>query len=176
MMRFVHTSSTEKNARGRDSKAMVTAENARPAAQQPDWTDTVREYLGMWMVGGGLYCLLEVAWRGWTHWTMFVAGGTIFLAIGLERSGRRCRRWALLSQGFVAGLTITAGEFVAGCIVNLGLHMQVWDYSRQPYNLLGQVSLMASLGWCVVGLLAVVAYDLLAWLLFGEKRPHYRLL
>lgn len=133
------------------------------------------EYLGMWLMGGGIYCLLEVAWRGWTHWTMFLAGGTLFLLIGIER-GKQKWNWSLIAQSVLAGMTITAGEFLAGCVVNLNLHMCVWDYSNQPYNLLGQVCLIASLGWCLVGLAAVLVYDVLAWLLFGEERPHYKLL
>ncbi|MDD3261314.1 MAG: hypothetical protein PHU79_05280 [Oscillospiraceae bacterium] len=131
------------------------------------------EYLGMWLLGGGCYCLLEAAWRGWTHWTMFLAGGTLFLLIGLEH-GPKDRERSLAGRGMLAGLTITAGEFLTGCVVNLWLHMGVWDYSAQPYNLLGQVSLLASLGWCAVGLLAVLFYDMLVWRLFGEERPHYK--
>ena len=133
------------------------------------------EYWGMWLMGGGLYCLLEVAWRGWTHWTMFLVGGTLFLLIGTECRQKK-EKWSLISQAVLAGLTITGGEFLAGCVVNLSLHMRVWDYSNQPYNLWGQVSLIASLGWCMVGLCAILLYDALAWLLFGEERPHYKLL
>mgnify|MGYP000845334115 CR=1 FL=1 len=137
--------------------------------------DTVLEHLGMWLVGGGLYCLLEVAWRGWTHWTMFLAGGTLFLLIGLE-CGKQQDGRSLLGRAVLAGMTITGGEFLTGCIVNLWLHMNVWDYSDQPYNLLGQISLPASLGWCAVGMLAVLLYDLLDWYLFGEERPCYHFL
>jgi len=138
-------------------------------------SDTALEYLGMWLMGGGGYCLLEAAWRGWTHWTMFLAGGTLFLLIGVER-GHQKWKMSLVSQTLLASLTITGGEFVSGCIVNLWLHMHIWDYSNQPYNLFGQISLAASLGWCAVGLLAILLYDVLAWLLFGEERPHYKLL
>ncbi|WOC32544.1 MULTISPECIES: putative ABC transporter permease [Caproicibacterium] len=145
---------------------------AQPAAAQQSMA---LEHLGMWLMGGGFYCLLEVAWRGWTHWTMFLAGGTLFLLIGVER-GKHRQSWSLVTQSILAGMTITVGEFVAGCVVNLGLQMHVWDYSDEPYNLWGQVSLLASLGWCVVGMAAVLLYDTLAWLLFGEERPHYKLL
>jgi uncharacterized membrane protein len=34
---------------------------------------------------------------------------------------------------------ITSPEFIVGCIVNRGLHMNVWDYSAQKFNLLGQI-------------------------------------
>lgn len=137
--------------------------------------DIAWERLGMWLMGGGLYCLVETAWRGWTHWTMFLAGGTLFLLVGMERGKQPCR-WSLISQSVVGGLTITVGEFVTGCIVNLWLGMQVWDYSDKPYNLLGQISLSTTALWCAVALIAVLVYDLTHWLLFGGERPHYRLL
>ena len=137
--------------------------------------DIVWERLGMWLMGGGLYCLVETAWRGWTHWTMFLAGGTLFLLVGLERGKQPCR-WSLVSQAVVGGLTITIGEFVTGCIVNLWLGMQVWGYSDKPYNLLGQISLSTTALWCAVALIAVLVYDLAHWLIFGGERPRYRLL
>ena len=40
----------------------------------------LREYLGLFLLGAAGYSLLEVLWRGYTHWTMGVTGG-LFLAI-----------------------------------------------------------------------------------------------
>ena len=33
------------------------------------------ERLSLFCLGGGAYAALELAWRGTTHWTMFLAGG-----------------------------------------------------------------------------------------------------
>lgn len=33
------------------------------------------ERLSLFCLGGGAYTALELAWRGTTHWTMFLAGG-----------------------------------------------------------------------------------------------------
>ncbi|MCH4239154.1 MAG: putative ABC transporter permease [Oscillospiraceae bacterium] len=136
---------------------------------------TFLEYLFLFLFGGTAYCLLELHYRHWTHWSMFLAGGLVFCIIGVENQKIRWE-WSLVSQALVAGLTITSMEFLFGCIFNLGLHMHVWDYSKQPYNLLGQICLIWSLLWCAVGLVAVVLDDFLRWRLFGEEKPHYRLL
>lgn len=136
---------------------------------------TLLENLFLFLFGGTVYCMMELSWRHWTHWSMFLAGGLIFCIIGMENQKIRWE-WSLLSQALVAGLTITGIEFLFGCIFNLELHMRVWDYSRQPYNLLGQICLIWSLLWCAVGLVAVVLDDFLRWRLFGEEKPHYRLL
>ena len=42
-----------------------------------------RKYITLGVAGGLLYILIETAWRGYSHWTMFVLGGICFLALGL---------------------------------------------------------------------------------------------
>ena len=137
--------------------------------------EKIWEYSGMWLMGGGLYCMLETFWQGFTHWTMFVAGGSLFLLIGLERGEAPCR-WSLISQVVIGGLTITAGEFLIGCVLNLVLHLHVWDYSKEPYNLMGQISLFSSFIWYWLALFAILLFDTAHWLLFGGERPIYHLL
>ena len=44
-------------------------------------------------------------------------------------------------------LLITALEFVTGCLVNLHLGWDVWDYATQPLNLMGQVCIGFSALW-----------------------------
>lgn len=34
-------------------------------------------------VGGLLYILIELIWRGYSHWSMFVLGGLCFVFLGL---------------------------------------------------------------------------------------------
>ena len=41
------------------------------------------KYLFLFASGGLLYSLLEMLYRGWTHWTMFILGGLCFTALGL---------------------------------------------------------------------------------------------
>ena len=100
-------------------------------------------------LGGTLYVLLELLWRGRSHVSMFCAGGLALLLLhGLFL------RFALplFAQCLVGGLVITAIEFVAGAIVNVHLKLNVWDYSKMPLNLYGQVCLPFSLLWCLLTL------------------------
>ena len=41
------------------------------------------KYVALLATGGLLYIILEMAWRGRSHWTMFLLGGTCFVALGL---------------------------------------------------------------------------------------------
>ena len=127
------------------------------------------------LCGGCLYVLLELVWRGFSHWTMFLLGGGCFALIGLLNE---LLPWEmpLLMQGVIGSLGIvTPLEFVTGCVVNLGLGWGVWDYSRMPLNLLGQICLPFALLWVPVAVAAVVLDDLLRWRFFGEECPRYSL-
>jgi len=125
--------------------------------------------------GGCLYVVLELIVRGRSHWTMFVLGGLSFFLIGLINE---LFPWGmpLALQGLVGSVCIvTPLEFVTGCIVNLWLGWDVWDYSNLPFNVMGQICLPFSLLWVLVAMAAAVLDDWLRYWLFQEPRPHYTL-
>lgn len=73
------------------------------------------------------------------------AGYAIFWSVGW-----RCGAVAGCRCGFAVRptpLLITALEFVTGCLVNLHLGWDVWDYATQPLNLMGQVCIGFSALW-----------------------------
>lgn len=129
----------------------------------------------LFLLGGCVYYLTEILARGYSHWTMFICGGLIFLLIGYENQYIRWE-WALTSQMLLGCLTITICEFIVGVILNLGLHMNVWDYSMKPYNLYGQICLINSVMWFFYSLIAIVVDDYLRYKWFGEDKPHYKIL
>ncbi len=107
----------------------------------------------LFAIGGGTYGLIEVLWRGYTHWSMALLGGALFLLIG---AGNRFlpAGTPLLVRGLAGAGVITAAEFAAGCILNLGLGLAVWDYSDMPFQLLGQICLPYSFLWVVLTMVA----------------------
>ena len=129
----------------------------------------------LFAVGGALYYLVEVLWRGHSDWTMAVLGGVCFLLIG--RINERCE-WcvALLSQMVLASLIVTTAEFCAGMVLNIWLELGIWDYSGMPYNLCGQVCLLYTNLWFLLSLPAIVLDDWLRHWWFGERKPAYKLL
>lgn len=133
------------------------------------------EYLLMFFIGGLFYYMTEILVRGYSHYTMLIAGGVIFILIGLENQRIRWD-WALTSQMFLSCITITVCEFICGLIVNIWLGMNVWDYSMKPYNLLGQICLLNSVLWFFYSIVAIVLDDYLRYWLFGEEKPHYKIL
>ncbi len=101
--------------------------------------------LVLFLLGGVFYALIEVVWRGYTHWSMLVLGGTVFLT--LYKLFNKLDKFSLLEKCVIGAGIITMLEFITGCIVNLYFDMGVWNYSRMPFNLLGQVCILYSTMW-----------------------------
>ena len=77
-------------------------------------------------------------------------------------------------QALIGGSVITLAELGAGLILNVWLKLDIWDYSRLPGNLWGQVCLKYALLWVVLAGTAIVLFDWMRHWLFQEERPHYR--
>lgn len=133
-----------------------------------------RKYIALGITGGLLYVLIETAWRGYSHWTMFVLGGLCFLALGLINE---VLPWEvpLWQQMLLGACIITVLEFLTGCIVNLWLRWDVWDYSGMPGNILGQICPQYSILWLPVSLAGIILDDWLRYWWWCEERPHYKL-
>lgn len=97
------------------------------------------------LFGGVCYYGLEVLWRGWSHPAMALCGAICFLFI--YQLNQRYPRLSLLSRTLAGALFITVMELIFGCILNLQLGLNIWDYSDMPYNLLGQICLSYSAVW-----------------------------
>ena len=106
------------------------------------------EELLVFFIGASGYGLLEIIWRGYTHWTMLVVGGICYLA--LYKMFAYLENTPALLKGIIGGLVITTAELVAGMILNVRLGMNVWDYSNLPFNLYGQICLIYSFLWAVL--------------------------
>ena len=106
------------------------------------------ELLPVFIFGSILYGLTEILWRGWTHWTMLLCGGLCFTLMYLV-SGSEL---SLFKKWVLSTCLITTVEFLTGCIVNLGLRWQVWDYSSMRFNLLGQICPQFILMWFLLSI------------------------
>ena len=96
------------------------------------------------LAGFFLYAGFEIALRGYTHWTMGLLGGIVMTVL----YSMECRLTASRTEKALLGaLFITCAEFTAGIAENVMLGWAVWDYSRLPLNVLGQVCPYFSLLW-----------------------------
>lgn len=130
------------------------------------------KYLFLFGIGGFIYALIEIMFRGHTHWTMMILGGICFIAIGLINE---FLSWdiPLIAQGIIGSVAITSLEFITGCIVNLKLGWNVWDYSDVLFNVKGQICLPFSVLWVFISVAAIILDDYLRYWIFHEEKPHY---
>ncbi len=127
----------------------------------------------LFFIGGITYMGIEIAYRGYTHWTMGIVGGLCFLALGgiNEFFPWDMNFW---KQCAIGSIIVTTLEFIAGMILNVWLKMGIWDYSNLPLNIYGQVCLWFTFAWFALSAVAIVLDDWLRYWLFDEEKPHYK--
>lgn len=128
----------------------------------------------LFIIGGTIYVSLELLFRGRSHISMFILGGLCFVLIG-GINNYISWEMPLILQMIIGAVVITTLEFITGYIVNIRLGLNVWDYSNQPFNIMGQICLLFSFLWLLISLIAIVLDDYLRYWIFKEKKPKYHL-
>lgn len=129
------------------------------------------KYTILLMVGGLAYYCIEILARRFSHWTMFLVGGTCFILIGIINE--ITPKMPLIRQMLLSAIIITLIEFVSGCILNLWLGWNVWDYSDEFGNILGQICPRHTIYWFLLSSVGIVVDDYIRYFLFGEEKPKY---
>ena len=111
----------------------------------------------MFAAGGCGYVGLELLWRGYSHSSMFLAGGSCFLLLG--KLGVRGEKLSLPLKAITGAGIITGIEYITGLLVNRSY--AVWDYRSLPLNIQGQICLPFTLLWMPISLGAMVLYRIL---------------
>lgn len=132
------------------------------------------KYLILLVVGGAAYYGIEIVARGFSHWTMFLAGGICFVLVGIINE--ITPKIPLLQQMILSAAIITAIEFVSGCILNIWLGLNIWDYSDEVGNVFGQICPSHTLYWFLLSLVGIVLDDYIRHYFFGEEKPKYTII
>ena len=132
------------------------------------------KYLVLGDIGGIVYVIIELLYRGHSHWTMYLVSAISFILIGLinEFISWDMKLW---KQMLIGAAIVTAMEFISGYIINIKLDWHVWDYSSLPFNIMGQVCLRFSIIWFFISFIAIIADDYLRYWFFDEEEPYYYL-
>lgn len=99
----------------------------------------------LFLMGGITYGFIEILWRRRTHISMVITGGLCFLL--LYHIFKKLKNLTLMTKCIIGSALITTLEFLCGCVVNLWLKLDVWDYSNLRFNLLGQICVLYSVLW-----------------------------
>ena len=132
------------------------------------------KYLILLVVGGAAYYGIEIVARGFSHWTMFVVGGICFVLVGIINE--ITPKVPLIQQMVLSAAIITTIEFMSGCVLNLWLGLNIWDYSDEVGNVLGQICPGHTLYWFLLSLVGIVLDDYIRHCFFGEEKPKYTII
>lgn len=101
------------------------------------------ERMMLFLLGGGGYLGIELAWRGTSHWTMFLAGGFCLCLL----QGLAVRPVCLPLAAGAGAAAVSGLEVCIGLACREVLHIAVWDYSAEWGNLAGLVCPRYCLYW-----------------------------
>ncbi len=100
----------------------------------------------IFLIGATLYPLMEISWRGHSHYTMAFAGGVCLILID-KICCQKMVGYFIIYKCLIGSVIITTIELIIGIICNQILFMRIWDYSHLPLNVMGQISLPFSALW-----------------------------
>jgi uncharacterized membrane protein len=111
------------------------------------------------IIGGIGYGIIEILFRGHTHPTMIIAGGICFIIF--SRIAEKFKDKPLIYKAVLCSLGVTAVELAFGIVFNMIFKMNVWDYSKLPFNFLGQICLLFTFLWGALGFIFVPLAEML---------------
>ena len=129
----------------------------------------IKKELFIFMVMGCIYTNIELVYRGYTHPSMIVVGGLCGVLIGLINNIAPNEK--LYKQCLISMVIVTCVVFISGYILNIKMGLNIWDYSDLPLNFMGQISLLFSVFWFFLSIIAIWLDDYLRYKFYGEKKP-----
>ena len=108
--------------------------------------------LGLFLSCGFIYCMIEILFRGWSHWSMFVLTG--FLGVFCVDSINNTLSFDCdyIVQILISTILCTIGEGISGIILNVWLQLNVWDYSKMTFGtfFFGQCNVVFCFAWMLI--------------------------
>lgn len=108
--------------------------------------------LGLFLSCGFIYCMIEILFRGWSHWSMFVLTG--FLGVFCVDSINNTLSFDCdyIVQILISTILCTIGEGISGIILNVWLQLNVWNYSKMTFGtfFFGQCNVLFCFAWMLI--------------------------
>ena len=108
--------------------------------------------LGLFLSCGFIYCMIEILFRNWSHWSMFVLAG--FLGVFCVDSINNTLSFDCdyIVQILISTILCTIGEGISGIILNVWLQLNVWDYSKMAFGtfFFGQCNILFCFAWALI--------------------------
>jgi uncharacterized membrane protein len=124
---------------------------------------------GLGQIEGIKYC----SFTGYTSLWMILIGGFTGISIGkINENEKIVAKIPFIIQCLMGTFIILFIELVSGILFNIILGMNLWDYSNNKYNLLGQISLSHAFVWFLLCPLGFWLDDQIRNYLFGKQKKY----
>lgn len=133
---------------------------------------TVLRYFALFSIGALSYGLIEIFVRGFSHISMGLLGGMTFTLVALLNNARRIGLSATL-QVIITTAFITLSELISGIILNINMHLCIWDYSEIPMNFKGQICVPFVFLWVLMSIFALIVEEFLREKFFKIDKSLY---
>ena len=127
----------------------------------------IEKYILLFIFGGFGYGLLEITFRGFTHWSMIITGGSALLILYLINHALPKTR--LFIKALLGAFVITTIEFSVGIIVNKIFSFGVWDYTGTPGNIWGIITPAFSICWFVISFIMIYLFKCIQRIISLQK-------
>ena len=108
--------------------------------------------LGLFLSCGFIYCMIEILFRNWSHWSMFILTG--FLGVFCVDSINNTLSFDCdyIVQILISTILCTIGEGISGIILNVWLQLNVWNYSKMTFGtfFFGQCNVLFCFAWALI--------------------------
>ncbi len=132
-----------------------------------DYMKNIEKYIFIFLFGGFGYGLLEIAFRGFTHWSMIITGGSALLILYLINYA--LPKAPILIKALIGASAITIIEFSVGIIVNKIFTFGVWDYTNSPGNILGIITPTFSFCWFAISFVMIFMFKCIKKIISLQK-------
>lgn len=133
-------------------------------------------FLFIYTFSGLTYYLVEIVYRGYSHWTMFVCAGICGLGLAMVNDGGYRFETDYRIQVTTGAALCTFLEFIVGKLFNS--NYDIWDY-RGMFGTLkifdNQVNLLFVGVWIIITAIAIPMLDLIQWQLGVGQMPYYKI-
>lgn len=130
----------------------------------------------IFVTSGLIYIVLELLWRGRTHWTMFLCAGLCGLVMANINNNWLEFDTDFRIQVFVSALMCSTSEFFFGIMFNGDF--SIWDYRGMwgTIHALGdQVNIIFFGIWIIISVFGLPLLDWIQWKLEVAEEPYYRI-
>lgn len=118
---------------------------------------SIEKYILILLIGGLGYGFIEIAFRGYTHWSMVITGASAYLCLYIINEASD--NMPILLKSVAGAIIITVMELSVGLVVNRHFDMAVWDYTSTPFNFLGIISLPFTACWFIMSFILISMFN-----------------